>query len=153
MLSNCTDNTGWTNLLANKQDLLTSGTGISISNIFISGLTLQVDGITQNATTLNFIQNNALLSSGVLNVSRLTHYDTMPLTHSTSSTIKDLEQYVNGYLMWDGGRVAMITETFTHINHAPPLSGTVNGTVLTFESFKPSTISLGGVFFWNCFWY
>ena len=51
LLSKYTDNIGLTNLLANKQDLLTSGAGISISNNIISGLTLQVHGITQNATT------------------------------------------------------------------------------------------------------
>ena len=89
ILSKYTDNIGLTNLLANKQDLLTSGAGISISNNSISGLTLQVHGITQNATTCFFIQTNALLSSGVLNVNRLTHYDQIPLIYSTSSSITE----------------------------------------------------------------
>ena len=111
LLSYYTDNTGLTNLLANKQDVLTTGTGITISNNIISGLELQLDGITQNATTLNFLQNNALLSGGVLNVSRLTHYDKIPLIYSTSSTIKDLEQDINGDLLWNGSRLARRNET------------------------------------------
>jgi len=151
ILANYTDNTGLTALLANKQDTLTAGTGITISNNNISStitpLIVQLDGITQNATTLNFLQNNALLSGGVLNVSRLTHYDKIPLIYSTSSTIKDLEQDVNGHLTWDGGRIALRSETFTQINHVPPLSGSVNGTVLTLESlFKPSPITFSNGF-------
>ena len=63
LLSNYTDNTGLTNLLANKQDTLTSGTGITLSNNIISStispLIVQLDGVNQNATTINFLQNNA----------------------------------------------------------------------------------------------
>ena len=145
LLNSYTDNTGLTALLANKQDVLTSGTGITISNNIISGLELQLDGITQNATTLNFLHNNALLSGGVLNVSRLTHYDKIPLIYSTSSTIKDLEQDINGDLLWNGSRLARRNETFTQINHLAPLNATVSGTSITLESlFKPSTVSYSG---------
>jgi len=42
-----------------------------------------------------------LPSSGVLNVSRLTRYDKIPLIYSTASTIKDLEQDANGDLVWN----------------------------------------------------
>ena len=147
LLSYYTDNTGLTNLLSTKQNTLTSGTGISISNNIISGLELQLDGITQNATTLNFLQNNALLSGGVLNVSRLSSYDKIPLIYSNAASIKDLKQDVNGHLTWDGSKLALTSETFTQINHVPPLSGSVNGTVLTLESlFKPSTITFSNGF-------
>ena len=40
-----------------------------------SSLTLQVNGVAQIAATLNFVDNNAALVNGVLDVSRPTHYD------------------------------------------------------------------------------
>ena len=61
---------------------------------------LQFDGVTRTAATSNYIQNHALLSGGVLAVSRLTHYDKMPLTYSTQSTIKDITQNLNSNLLW-----------------------------------------------------
>ena len=57
-------------------ELLVAGDNITISDNTIStNLIFQLDGVTQNASTANFIQNNALLSNGILNISRLTHYD------------------------------------------------------------------------------
>ena len=119
LLSNYTDNTGLTNLLANKQDTLTAGTGITIGNNIISSsvspLIVQVDGVSQNLNTINFLQNNALLSGGVLNVSRLTHYDKIPLIYSTSSTIKDLEQDANGDLVWNNDVITTTTSLNTEL--------------------------------------
>ena len=144
-LSGYTDTTNLNTLLAAKQNTLSAGNGITINNNTISGLTLQLDGVAQSVSTLNFIQNNALTSSGVLNISRLTHYDKIPLIYSNVASIKDLEQDVNGYLTWNGGRVAMRTETFTQINNVLPLTGTVSGTQLTLESlWKPSAVSYSG---------
>ena len=95
-----------TSQLSAKQDTLIAGNNITITGDTISssgsgsGLVLQVDGVNQTATTLNFIQNNALLSGGVLNVSRLTHYDKIPLIYSTQSTIKDITQDSSSNLLW-----------------------------------------------------
>mgnify|MGYP003332092476 CR=1 FL=1 len=87
-----------------------------------SSLTLQVDGVTQAATTLNFLQNNALLSGGVLNISRLTHYDKIPLIYSTSATIKDLKQDVNGDLSWGTDILATEAQLATKQDVLPGLS-------------------------------
>ena len=106
LLANYTDTTGLNSMLSQYQPLLTAGANIQISNNTISAtspaqLILQVDGVTQNnVTTLNFLQNQSLLSGGVLNVSRLTHYDKIPLIYSTSSIIKDLKQDASGNLQW-----------------------------------------------------
>ena len=117
-LSGYTDTTNLNTLLAAKQNTLTSGNGITISNntisCTVSPLIVQLDGVAQNATTINFLQNNALLSGGVLNVSRLTHYDKIPLIYSTSSTIKDLEQDANGNLVWNSD----VLTTTTSLNTA-----------------------------------
>jgi len=104
-LSMYSTSTQMNTLLNSKQDNLTAGTNITISNNTISSsgslpLILQLNGITQTATTLNFVENNALLSGGVLNVSRLTHYDKIPLICSTTNTIKDITQDVNSNLLW-----------------------------------------------------
>ena len=103
-LSMFSTTTQMTTLLNNKQNILTAGTNITISNNTISSsqaqLTVQLDGVNQACSTLNFVQNNALLSGGVLNVSRLTHYDKIPLIYSTQATIKDITQDVNSNLLW-----------------------------------------------------
>ncbi len=105
-----------TSQLSAKQDTLIAGNNITILNNTISssgsgsGLVLQVDGVNQTATTLNFIQNNALLSGGVLNVSRLTHYDKIPLIYSTQSTIKDITQDSSSNLLW--GTDILTTHTY-----------------------------------------
>ena len=65
-----------------------------------SSLILQVGGVTQNATTLNFVQNNSLLSGGVLNISRLNQYDKIPLIHPTHSSVTDFKQDASGGLAW-----------------------------------------------------
>ena len=50
-------------------DLSMYSTTTQINNMLSSSsLILQVGGVTQNATTLNFVQNNSLLSGGVLNI-------------------------------------------------------------------------------------
>ncbi len=105
-----------TSQLSAKQDTLIAGNNITITGDTISssgsgsGLVLQVDGVNQTATTLNFIQNNALLSGGVLNVSRLTHYDKIPLIYSTQSTIKDITQDSSSNLLW--GTDILTTHTY-----------------------------------------
>ena len=75
-LAGYTDTTNLNILLAAKQNLLTAGNNITISNNTISSnnVILQIDGVTQNATHLNFLSNNASLVNNVLNVSRLTQY-------------------------------------------------------------------------------
>ena len=80
-----------------KQATLVAGANITISSNTISAtagsnpLILQVGGVTQNATTLKFVQNNSLLSGGVLNISRLNQYDKIPLIHPTHSSVTDLK--------------------------------------------------------------
>ena len=94
LLNNYTTTNALTPLLNAKQATLTAGSNITISNNTISAtsgsnpLILQVDGVTQTATTLNFLQNNALLANGVLNVSRLTHYDKIQLIFSDFASIQ-----------------------------------------------------------------
>ncbi len=70
--------------MAMKVDSLTAGSGIQITGsgttraiaCTVSPLTLQLDGATQaGATTLNFVGNNASLSAGVLNLSRMAWQD------------------------------------------------------------------------------
>ena len=65
-LASYVTSTALTTLLAAKQNALTAGTGISISGTTLSSthtlLILQLDGTIQsNATTLNFVGNNAVL--------------------------------------------------------------------------------------------
>ena len=101
-------------LLNSKQNTLTAGSNITILNNTISStggssLILEVDGVTQSATTLNFIQNNSSLVNGVLNVSRLTHYDKIPLMYGVIADIKDITQSSSGGLLWNG--VQLITDT------------------------------------------
>ena len=125
LLTNYTTTSALTTLLNAKQNTLTAGSNITISNNTISAtgggsggssLVLQVDGVTQTATTLNFLQNNALLSNGVLNVSRLTHYDKIPLIYSGVSSIKDITQDVNSNLLWG-------TDILTTNNHLTTVLG------------------------------
>ena len=86
--------TGLQTALNSKQNTLTAGSNITISGSTISAtsggssLILQLDGVNQTATTLAFIQNNAVLSNGVLNINRLNYYDKIPLIYSGVSSIK-----------------------------------------------------------------
>ena len=64
-----------------------------------SGLTLQLDGATQAATVLNFVGNNALLSGGVLNISRMSYQDKVVLRYSNAASDKDLSQGAIGQLV------------------------------------------------------
>ena len=95
--------------MTSYQSLLTPGTGISISNNVISAtssgsggggstLALQVNGVAQSATTLNLVDNNAVLANGILNVSRLTHYDKISLIFAGANDKKDLIQNASGKL-------------------------------------------------------
>ena len=96
-----------------KQDTLSAGNNITISNNTISGidpLILQLDGVTQTANTLNFVGNNAVLSGGVLNISRMEWQDALTLRYSTSLTDKDLTQDANGNLLW--GTDVLTTNTY-----------------------------------------
>jgi hypothetical protein len=70
-------------------------------------MSVQLDGITQTANTLNFIGNNVLLEDGVLNLSRQMFYDKIPLIYDTSTSIKDLSQGVGGELLWNGVALQM----------------------------------------------
>ena len=72
--------TGLQTALNLKQDNLVAGSNITISGNTISStggsgssLNLQLNGVAQTATTLNFIENDAVLPGGVLNVSRLNY--------------------------------------------------------------------------------
>ena len=112
MLSGYTNTTALNTLLNAKQNTLTAGNNITISNNTISAtsggnpLILQLDGVNQTATTLNFIQNDAVLSNGVLNVSRLDFHDKIPLIYSGVSSVKDLYQDINSNLIWGTDIVA-----------------------------------------------
>ena len=113
-LSSYSTTTQINSLLNSKQNTLTAGSNITILNNTISStggssLILEVDGVTQSATTLNFIQNNSSLVNGVLNVSRLTHYDKIPLMYGVIADIKDITQGSQGELKWNG--VQVITDT------------------------------------------
>ena len=95
--------TGLQTALTAKQDTLTAGTGITISNTTISApnanqIILQVGGVTQTASTLNFVHNISNLAGGVLNISRLTQYDKIPLMDGGLSTLRDLESDISGTL-------------------------------------------------------
>ena len=106
--------TGLQTALNAKQDNLVAGSNITISGNTISAtsggsgssLTLQVNGVAQTATTLNFIENDAVLSGGVLNVSRLNYYDKIQLIYSGVSSIKDLELDRFGNLLFGTDIVA-----------------------------------------------
>ena len=78
-------------VLGNKLTIATTGASQSAAT------TLQLDGVTQNATTLNFIGNNALLSNGVLNISRMAYQDKVVLRYSGASSDKDLNQGMGNY--------------------------------------------------------
>jgi hypothetical protein len=139
-----------------KQNTLSAGsnitiTGNTIASTGVSPLILQVDGVAQNATTLNFIQDNALLSGGVLNASRLTHYDKIPLIFSGIASTKDLYQSSNGNLSW--GTEILTTNTYlgsvlaSYTNTAginTLLSGYINTTALnTLLNAKQATLTAG----------
>ena len=94
-------------VVGNKLTIATTGATQSAATI------LQLDGVVQNATTLNFIGNNALLQSGVLNISRMAYQDKVVLRYSGSSSDKDLNQGVNGQLQWNGSDVAMSSDLAT----------------------------------------
>jgi len=113
VLSSYTVTTSMNTLLNAKQDTLAAGANITISGDTISStggsgssLIVQLDGVNQTATTLNFVENSAVLSNGVLNVSRLTHYDKIPLIYSGVSSIKDLELDHFGNLLFGTDIVA-----------------------------------------------
>ena len=55
-------------------------------------------GVAHSATTLSFVDNNAVLANGVLNVSRLTHYDKRSLIFASAADKKDLVQSASGKL-------------------------------------------------------
>ena len=97
--------------LALKQDVLTAGTNITISNNTISatgGSTLEVavNGTTQAATKLDFLANEAVLSSGTLLIGP-------PLTtrvglwFANAADHKDLTQGAGGILKWGTETVQM----------------------------------------------
>ena len=48
-------------------------------------------GVAQSATAFSFVDNNAVLANGVLNVSRLTHYDKISLIFASAADKKDLK--------------------------------------------------------------
>ena len=126
---------------------MTAGANITISGNTISAasggssLILQLDGVTQSTNTLNFIGNNALLSGGVLNVSRLNSYDKIPF--SGLASIKDLKQGVTGELLWDNQEVQLKINTFQQINAVLPIA--ISGSnIITIESlWKPSNVTAG----------
>jgi len=145
-LSNYTDTPSLNSLLNAKQDTLTAGNNITINNNTISGvdpLILQLDGVNQNASTLNFVGNNAVLSSGVLNISRMEWQDALTLRYSTSATDKDLTQGSSGELLWNGSEVQLRANAFHQINAAAPLSVSGSNNITIESLWKPSTLSVG----------
>jgi hypothetical protein len=117
-------------------------------------LILQLGGVTQTATTLNIIQNNASLSGGVLNIeslwkpSAVTVYSglhalsddtlgtlSLSLTGAesrrtlklldSSGTVRDLTSNVTGGLVWNTAQLA--TETFVKSHVATNVYAVVNG--------------------------
>ena len=110
-------------LLGLKQDVLTPGTNITISNNVISasgggsGTVLQLDGTTQNASVLNFVGYDAVLSGTTLDVSRMAWQDKVVLRYGVSSDL-DLSQATSGVLTWGGPSISLrhstgVTQTLT----------------------------------------
>jgi hypothetical protein len=122
-LSNYTNTTTLNSLLNAKQDTLTAGNNITINNDTISGvdpLILQLDGVNQTASTLNFVGNNASFANNILNISRMEWQDALTLRYSTSATDKDLTQGSSGELLWNGSEVQLRANAFHQINSALP---------------------------------
>ena len=147
-LGSYTDTTSLNVLLGTKQNVLTAGTGVSITGTTISSthtpIILQLDGTTQaSATTLNFIGNNAVLTAGVLNISRMAWQDAVTLRYSNAASDKNLSQGSAGELLWNGAELQLKQNSFQQINTVAPLS--VSGsTTITLESlWKPSTVTVG----------
>jgi hypothetical protein len=119
-------------LLFDKQNLMTVGANITITNNTISStggsgssLTLQVNGANQSRTTLNFLENDAVLSGNALNISRLIHYDKIPLIYSGIASINNLEHGHFGNLLFGTNIVA------THNYVASVLASYVTTTALS----------------------
>ena len=129
-----TTNSHSTTELSAKQDTLTAGANITISNNTIEstgGLIIQSGGTTQTLTTLNFGSHITNLSNNVLTVSRLNQYDKIPLRDAGISTIRDLEADFSGKLRWDNDVIVTntalaTTEAWVTANFLTPLNpGTV----------------------------
>ena len=147
-LSAYTDTTSLTNLLSAKQNTISAGTGISIVSNVVSSthipMVLQLDGTTQTgATTLNFIANNAVLTAGVLNISRMAWQDAVTLRYSNAASDKNLSQGSAGELLWNGAELQLKQNSFQQINTVAPLSAS-GSNILTLETlWKPSTVTVG----------
>ena len=152
LLANYVLTSAYNTAMATKLDGLTAGSGIQITGsgtaraiaCTASPLTLQLDGATQaGATTLNFVGNNASLSAGVLNISRMAWQDKVVLRYSNAASDKDLTQGNSGELLWNGSQVALTSQTFQQINTVAPLSAS-GANIITLETlWKPSTVSVG----------
>ena len=91
--------------LLGKQNTLTAGSNIAIAGNTISAtggssLGLQLAGVSQTASTLNFVDLSGSLASGVLSISPPSSYASLSLAHG--SNIRSLAQDANGNLVWDG---------------------------------------------------
>ena len=147
-LSNYSTTTQINSLLNSKQNTLTAGSNITILNNTISStggssLILEVDGVTQSATTLNFIQNNSSLVNGVLNVSRLTHYDKIPLMYGVIADIKDITQGSQGELKWNGVNLITDTDMTGYSTTTQMNTALANYIPITHESNKISNANVG----------
>ena len=152
LLANYVLTSAYNTAMATKLDGLTAGSGIQISGsgttraitCTVSPLTLQLDGAIQTGdTTLNFVGNNASLSAGVLNISRMAWQDKVVLRYSNAASDKDFTQGNSGELLWNGSQVALTSQTFQQINTVAPLSAS-GANIITLETlWKPSTVSVG----------
>ena len=112
-----------------------AGSNISIVNNVISAstggssLVLQKDGVTQAATTLNFLGNSGVLSGSTLSIGRLTSYDKLPLVNG--STIKDLLQDANGNLVWSND-ILTTNPYLVNVLQAYPTTAVMNNTLSSY---------------------
>ena len=127
------------------QDILTlisaGGRGQLASSV--TPMVLQLNGTTQAATAFNFVENNAVLSSSLVNISRMAWQDALTLRYSASGTDKDLTQGPAGQLLWNSQEIQLKQNAFQQINVVAPLT-TSGSNAITIETlWKPSTITVG----------
>ena len=111
LLSGYTDTTNLNILLTSKQNNLTAGTGITLVGNTISSsqspVVLQLNGVTQPATAINFVGYTSSIVNNVLNLARMAWQDAITLRFSDSSTDKNLTQGSTGELLWDDNEIQL----------------------------------------------
>ena len=129
--------TGFANVatdLLSKQNTLTAGSNITISGNTIaaaggSSLGLQLAGVSQTATNLNFVDLNGSLASGTLSISLPSSYASLSLVNG--STIKDLVQDANGNLVYSND-IVTTNPYMVNVLQAYPTTAVMNNTLSSY---------------------